>query len=102
VATCALEHKYQLATGTSFAAPFVSAVAALLLSRAGRRSFRLDGATTKEILIASATPWTRNVRGYGSGILNAYQALQELDRRINQDPATEEMLYAEADALAMA
>jgi len=99
VATCALEGGYQLATGTSFAAPFVSAVAALLLSRAGRRSYRLDGAAVKEILIASATRWTREVRGYGAGILNAYQALQELDRRIDRDPATEEMLYAEADAL---
>jgi subtilisin family serine protease len=102
VATCALENRYQLATGTSFAAPFVAAAAALLLSRASRRSFRLDGATVKEILIASATPWRRDVRGYGSGILNASQALQELDRRINQDPATEEMLYAEASALASA
>ena len=102
VATCALERGFQLATGTSFAAPFVSAVAALLLSRAGRRSYRLDSTTAKEILIASATRWTRNLRGYGSGILNAYQALKELDRRIDQDPATEEMLYAEADAVAVA
>jgi subtilisin family serine protease len=102
VATCALEGRYQLATGTSFAAPFVTAAAALLLSRAGRRSFRLDGIAVKEILMASATPWTRSVSGYGAGILNAYQALKELDRRINQDPATEEMLYAEADALALA
>jgi subtilisin family serine protease len=101
VATCALEGRYQHATGTSFAAPFVAAAAALLLSRAGRRSFRLDGAAAKEILMASATPWTRSVRGYGAGILNAYQALQELDRKINQDPATEEMLYAEADTLAV-
>jgi subtilisin family serine protease len=102
VATCALEGSYQLATGTSFAAPFVTAASALLLSRAGRRSFRLDGIVVKEILMASATPFTRSVRGYGAGILSAYQALKELDRRINQDPATEEMLYAEADALAMA
>ena len=100
VATCALDDKYQLATGTSFAAPFVAAAAALLLSRAGRRSFRLDGETAKAILIASATRWTRDVRGYGSGILNVYEALQELDRRIDEDPATQEMLYAEADAAA--
>jgi subtilisin family serine protease len=99
VATCALDDKYQLATGTSFAAPFVAAAAALLLSRAGRRSFRLDGPMAKEILMASATPWTRSTRGYGAGILNVYQALQQLDRKINEDPATEEMLYAEADAL---
>jgi subtilisin family serine protease len=100
VATCALEGRYQLATGTSFAAPFVAAAAALLLSRAGRRSFRFDGSMAKEILIASVTRWMRDVRGYGAGILNVYQALQELDRRIDADPATEEMLYAEADAVA--
>jgi subtilisin family serine protease len=102
VATCALENRYQLATGTSFAAPFVAAAAALLMSRAGKRSFRFDGSIAKEILIASATPWIRDVRGYGAGILNVYQALQELDRRIDADPATEEMLYAEADAVATA
>lgn len=102
VATCALEARYQLATGTSFAAPFVAAAAALLLSRAGRRSFRFDGSIAKEILIASVTRWMREVHGYGAGILNVYQALQELDRRIDADPATEEMLYAEADAVAAA
>jgi subtilisin family serine protease len=102
IATCALEGAYQLATGTSFAAPFVAAAAALLLSRASRRSFPLDGEIAKQVLIASATPWTRDEGGCGSGILNVYQALQELDRRINQDPATEEMLYAEADAVGAA
>jgi len=100
VATCALEGRYQLATGTSFAAPFVAAAAALLLSRAGRRSFPLDGAAAKDLLIASATPWTREVHGYGSGILDVYEALRALDRKIDQDPATEEMLYAEPDAAA--
>jgi subtilisin family serine protease len=100
VATCALQGGYQLATGTSFAAPFVAAAAALLLSRAGRRSFRLDGPTVKELLIASVTRWTRETHGYGSGILNVYEALLALDRKIDQDPATEEMLYAEADAAA--
>lgn len=102
VATCALENRYQWATGTSFAAPFVAAAAALLMSRAGRRSFRFDGAIAKEILIASAGRWMRDVRGYGAGILNVYEALHELDRRIDADPATEEMLYAEADAVAAA
>jgi hypothetical protein len=72
------------------------------MSRAGRRSFRFDGSIAKEILIASATRWMRDVRGYGAGILNVYQALQELDRRIDADPATEEMLYAEANAFAAA
>jgi subtilisin family serine protease len=100
IATCALEGGYQLATGTSFAAPFVAAAVALLLSRAGRRSFRLDGETAKALLIASATRWSRDAGRYGSGILNVYEALQALDRKIDEDPATEEMLYAEADAAA--
>jgi subtilisin family serine protease len=99
VATCALKNCYQYATGTSFAAPFVAAAAALLMSRAGRRSYRFDGSIAKEILIASATRWMRDVRGYGAGILNVYEALQELDRRIDADPATEEMLYAEATSV---
>jgi subtilisin family serine protease len=102
VPTCALEGGYQLATGTSFAAPFVAGAAGLLLSRAGRRSFRIDGNITKQILIASATPWTREVTGCGAGVLNVYRALQELDRRIDADPATEEMLYAEADSVVTA
>jgi subtilisin family serine protease len=100
VTTCALQGRYQLATGTSFAAPFVAAAAALLASRASRRSYPLDGAGAKELLIASATVWTREVHGYGSGVLNIFQALTALDRKIDQDPATEEMLYAEADAAA--
>ena len=102
VATCALEDSYQLATGTSFASPFVAAAAALLLSRAGRRSFRIDGSLVKDILITSATSWTKEVAGYGAGILNVYAALQELDRRIDADPATEEMLYAEPETIAVA
>jgi hypothetical protein len=102
IATCALQGGYQLATGTSFAAPFVAGAAALLLSRAGRRSFPLDGTSVKSILIGSATPWAREQRGCGAGILNIYQALRELDRMVNQDPATAEMLYAEANAAAAA
>jgi subtilisin family serine protease len=102
IATCALEGRYQLATGTSFAAPFVAAACALLLSRAGRRSFPVDGAIIKSILSASATAWKREETGCGSGILNVYDALQELDRRINQDPATEEMVYADDEAVAAA
>jgi subtilisin family serine protease len=94
VVTCALEG-YQLATGTSFAAPFVTAASALLVSRARRRSFALSGEDVRRLLAETATPWpTREVRGYGSGILNAAAALAALDREVDSSPPAE----AELDA----
>ena len=76
---------YQSVTGTSFAAPFVSAVAALLVSRGIRRSVPVDGAMVNRILQATARPWPISTpQGYGAGILDAYAALEYLDREINQ------------------
>jgi len=73
-------------TGTSFAAPFVSATAALLVSRAARRSMSLEAKDISEILRSSASPWlaSKNIEGYGTGILDATRALEFLDRRINE------------------
>jgi subtilisin family serine protease len=94
VATCALKG-YQLATGTSFAAPFVTAAAALLVSRAQRRSYPLGGADVRRLLIESATPWPgKDAQGCGAGILNAVAALEALDREIDRSPPSE----AELDA----
>src|SRR5262249_20796905 len=77
---------YQLATGTSFAAPFVTATAALLVSRAERRSLPIDSALVREVLCTSATPFAAGINGYGGGVLNAYAALQTLDRFIDAAP----------------
>jgi subtilisin family serine protease len=89
VATCDIQG-YQLATGTSFAAPFVTAVAALLVSRAQRRSFPLNGRDVRRILMATATPWADpTVRGCGAGVLNALAALQALDREIDDSPTAD-------------
>lgn len=94
VVTCALEG-YQLATGTSFAAPFVAAAAALLVCRAQRRSYPLCSEDVRRLLAESATPWPgKNITGYGSGILNAAAALAALDREVDSSPPTE----AELDA----
>lgn len=87
VATCGLEG-YQQATGTSFAAPFVTAAAALLVSRAQRRSYPLSSSDVRRLLSESATPWPitnqqTNVKLYGSGILNVAAALAALDREID-------------------
>lgn len=76
---------YQHATGTSFAAPFVAAVCALLASRAQRRAWPLDGALAREILTASARPFaTAGVGGCGHGVLDAAAALHALDARIDE------------------
>lgn len=75
---------YQMVTGTSFAAPFVAATAALLVSRSRRRSRPLEAETIKRILTTSAQQWPRAPAGYGVGILDAHAALKKLDQEIDQ------------------
>jgi subtilisin family serine protease len=86
IATAALDG-YQLATGTSFAAPFTAAAAALLVSRAEDRSFPIDSAVVRQILCASTSPFSTQTSGCGSGILNVFSALQQLDQHIDAAPA---------------
>jgi len=77
---------YQFVTGTSFAAPFVTAAAALLVSRARRRSEAVDAATIRRLLIESAQPWPRGRQpaGVGAGVLDAPAALRRLDEFIDR------------------
>lgn len=79
---------YQYATGTSFAAPFVAATAALLVSRAARMSRPLDGQHVKDILVRSCQPFPGGAShsGAGAGILDAAAALTTLDEMIVQSP----------------
>ena len=81
-----------LVSGTSFATPFVTAVAALLASRASRRAYELDGVKAAAILRGSARPWTAETPGHGAGILDAVAALQALEREIDraESPTTQE------------
>ncbi|TJZ76210.1 S8 family peptidase [Chitiniphilus eburneus] len=75
---------YQRATGTSFAAPFVSAVCALLASYAQRRAMPLTPELAREVLVASARPFaSAGVEGAGAGVLDALAALQALDARLD-------------------
>jgi subtilisin family serine protease len=85
VATTAL-NGYQLATGTSFAAPFVTAAAALLVARAERRSFPISSGIIRALIHQTATPFSSRVPGCGSGVLNVYDALQALDKQIDTAP----------------
>lgn len=84
VATAGLSG-YQLVTGTSFAAPFVTATAALMVSRALRRSVALEASTVRQLLTASARPHARGAgEGVGSGVLDARAAVESVDQWINQ------------------
>jgi subtilisin family serine protease len=81
---------YSMVSGTSFAAPFVSAAAALLLSHARSRAYALDSGGVKRILQESATPPPRGApAGHGAGVLNAYAALKQLNREIDQSMSKE-------------
>jgi len=80
-------HGYQMVTGTSFAAPFVAAAAALLQSRALRRSVSLDAEAMRQLLCESARPWpVGEGQGSGAGVLDAEAALEALDRQIDEAP----------------
>jgi subtilisin family serine protease len=80
--TCGLGG-YTCVSGTSFAAPFVSAACALLVAQAEARAWPLDPDTAREILVASARPFGRECGGCGAGVLDAAAALQLLNRRID-------------------
>jgi len=89
IRTAALDGEYQNATGTSFAAPFVSGAAALLVARAQARSAALDPATIKALLMESATLHRPDVPpGNGVGVLDAARALELLDEVLDADETT--------------
>jgi subtilisin family serine protease len=83
IVTCGLDG-YQHATGTSFAAPFVAAVCALLASRAQRRAWPLTSEEARAVLIASARPFAQpGVTDCGAGVIDAMAALHALDAHID-------------------
>jgi len=81
--TCGLQG-YACVSGTSFAAPFVTAVCALMLAHAQSRAWPLDPQTAREILVESARPFAlaQGTSGCGAGVLDAAAALGLLDQRI--------------------
>lgn len=82
--TCGLAG-YACVSGTSFAAPFVSAACALLVAHAEARAWPLDPHSAREILVESARPFGagRAAEGCGAGVLDAAAALALLDQRID-------------------
>jgi subtilisin family serine protease len=87
IVTAALRD-YQVNSGTSFASPFVAGVCALMASRALGAGRRLDGATTKRLLLESALPLGGG--GFsvatGHGLLNAPAALRKVDHWLRTSP----------------
>lgn len=88
--TCGLDG-YTCVSGTSFAAPFVSAACALLAAQAEARAWPLDPLTAHDILVDSAQPFGpgRGGTGCGVGVLDAAAALALLDHRIDAALAAE-------------
>lgn len=84
ILTCGLDG-YQQASGTSFAAPHVAAICALLASRAQRRAWPLDADDARDLLVRTARPFAEaGVTGCGAGVLDALGALQALDAAIDR------------------
>ena len=75
---------YAEVTGTSFAAPFVAAAAALLVARGQRRACPVDSAMARDALMGSAQAFAGAHEGCGAGILDAAAALVRLDTIIDQ------------------
>jgi subtilisin family serine protease len=79
-------HGYAKASGTSFAAPFVTATAALLVSYAEGRAEPVDGGDVKRILKKSAQPFAAgtDARGCGAGILDCQAALRAMEKEFDE------------------
>src|SRR6185503_8109318 len=78
-------HELGRFTGTSFAAPFVTAAAALLVSRANRRAMPAPPQMVGRVLRESARPFPGATipGGMGRGVLDAAAALRLLDRELD-------------------
>jgi subtilisin family serine protease len=76
---------YGVNSGTSFAAPFVTGVVALMLARARRSGRRLRPAEVRNLLIRSVTPLGAGYNpSTGHGLVNAPAALRAVDEYIGR------------------
>lgn len=97
-------------SGTSFATPFVSATAALILSRtlnggtSGDRVAGTGGQVVREVIAriagtADPAPASRHSGSYGYGVLNPYRAVTEVEATATVVPPTPVVSGQRLDAL---
>jgi subtilisin family serine protease len=85
----------QRASGTSFAAPFVTATCALLAARADARAWPLNASDARSLLVNScAAHRSTDITDCGAGVLDAWAALRALDSTIDADDADFEISQA--------
>jgi hypothetical protein len=77
---------YAKASGTSFATPYVTATAALLVSYAEGRAEPITGSDVKRVLRNSAQPFApgTDTAGCGAGILDCRAALKSLEQEFSE------------------
>jgi subtilisin family serine protease len=80
--TAALDGGYKVASGTSFAAPYVTGACALIVAHASRYSTHLSPAAVRALLVENTAPFAAgaDARGCGSGILDVPAALRAASR----------------------
>ena len=87
--TCGLDESgtgLQRASGTSFAAPFVSGACALLAARADARAWPLNGSNARALLMGSCRAHLRaDTVGCGAGVLDIWAALRDLEDSMDAD-----------------
>ena len=66
-------------SGTSYAAPFVTGAAALLVAHARRRGRTLAPREVRELLVSTAAPLHAHAHEAGAGLLDVEAALHKLD-----------------------
>jgi subtilisin family serine protease len=76
---------YEAGSGTSYAAPFVTGAAALLVARARRQKRKLNGSEVKQLLVDSARPAAGDAFNpeTGHGVLDVASALRRLDAALS-------------------
>lgn len=76
---------YEAGSGTSYATPFVTGAAALLLARARRHNRKLTGTEVRKLLMDSASPLggVNGTPDTGSGLLQVASALHALDAALS-------------------